>query len=153
MKYSKWKTWVFITKPIIMCIFDAEVRKMVSVLFFGFQSGIIKWAPTFLGQNSSMWPWIFCFCGFWKKFWWTHLGFGLVAKFLKIRLVTRVQMSTKDEKKWKFSASALGSNGVPGDFDPRAHGSKKKITQIPGTPPFLGVFEGFWTKSNLGGNL
>lgn len=68
-------------------------------------------------------------------------------------LVTRVQMSTKDEKKWNFSASALGSNGVPGDFDPRAHGSKKKITQIPGTPPFLGVFEAFWTKSNLGGNV
>jgi hypothetical protein len=62
-------------------------------------------------------------------------------------------MSTKDEKKWKFSACALGSNGVPGDFDPRAHGSKKKITQIPGTPPFLGGFEGFWKKSDLFQNV
>ena len=69
-----------------------------------------------------------------------HPDFGLVAKFLKNMLVTWVQMGTKDEKKWKFSASALGSNGVPGDFDPRAHGSKKKITQIPGTPP---LFDGF----------
>jgi hypothetical protein len=40
-----------------------------------------------------------------------------------------------------------------GKSDPTGLGSKSKITQIPGTPPFLGGFEGFWTKSNLGGNV
>jgi hypothetical protein len=37
--------------------------------------------------------------------------------------------------------------------DPSGLGSKSKITQIPGTPPLLGGFEGFCTKSNLGGNV
>jgi len=33
--------------------------------------------------------------------------------------------------------------GVFGKSDPTGLGSKSKITQIPGTPPFLGVFEDF----------
>ena len=141
MKYSRWKTWVFITKTIIMGVFDGRGRKMVSVLLFGFQSGIVEWAPTFLGQNSSGWPLFFCFCRIWKKFWWTHLGFGLVANFFKNRLVTLVQMSTKDEKKWKFSACALGSNG--GFWKIRPYGSRVKIKNHSNsrvTP----LFGGFW---------
>jgi hypothetical protein len=43
--------------------------------------------------------------------------------------------------------------GVFGKSDPRYLGSKSKITQIPGTPPFLGVFEGFWKKSDLFQNV
>lgn len=79
--------------------------------------------------------------------------FRLVAKFFKNRLVTRVQMGTKDEKKWKFSASALGSNG--GFCKTRPVGSRVKMffhSDSRNTPPF-GGFEGFWTKSNLGGNV
>lgn len=141
MKYSRWKTRVFITKTIIMCVFDGRGRKMVSVLFFGFQSGIIEWAPTFWEQKPSGWPLIFCFCGFWKKFWWMPPDFELVAKFLKNLFVTRVQMNTKDEKKWKFSASALGSNG--GFCKTRPYGSRVKMffhSNSRNTPPF----GGFW---------
>jgi hypothetical protein len=43
--------------------------------------------------------------------------------------------------------------GVFGKSDPTGLGSKSFFTQIPGTPPFLGGFEAFWTKSNLGGNV
>jgi hypothetical protein len=37
--------------------------------------------------------------------------------------------------------------------DPRGLGSKSFFTQIPGSPPFLGGFEGFWTKSDLFQNV
>jgi len=43
--------------------------------------------------------------------------------------------------------------GVFAKPDPWGLGSKCFFTQIPGTPPLLGGFEGFWTKSNLGGNV
>ena len=141
MKYSKQKTWVFITKTIIMEFFDGRGRKMVRALFFIFQSGIVEWAPTFWEQKSSVRPWIFCFYGIWKMFWWMHQFFDLVAKFLKNMLVTRVQMRTKDEKKWKFSASALGSNG--GFCKTRPYGSRVKIffhSNSRNTP----LFGGFW---------
>jgi hypothetical protein len=37
--------------------------------------------------------------------------------------------------------------------NPWVHGSNFFFTQIPGSPPFLGVFEGFWTKSDLFQNV